>query len=297
MKKIITLILAVGLLGMTAAPVSGASRFSAAQLQLLEQLREQLRVLQEKANQLRSAQKDAKQEAKEIKKEIKEAIRDIRNVANIPAMELRQHLSLVELGNGRIETLIKAGVITEIAGDGAFIKVKIFNAEYKAAISPDTNIVRHHWGASKLSEFSAGDIVNVHGFMDAGDYSAITTRTIRNVSIQKLHGVFQGEIKTIISPDVFALETKERGVQTVTTSNETRIFIGREAKSFADLQVGMTGLVRGVWDRTLSKIQALLIMMKPLPTTSPTSTPTPTPTPTPAPSPTESPTPAPTPTE
>ena len=293
MKKLITLTLAIGILGMTAAPAFAESRPFTAQLQIIS---DQIKAIQEKINQLRSGLKDAKDETKEVKKDIKDKIKDLRNIANIPGVELRQHLSLTELGNGRVEALIKAGVISEIAGDGAFIKVKIFNAEYKATISSDTNIVRNSWGASELSEFSVGDIVNVHGFMDTGDYATIVTRTIRNVSIQKLHGVFQGAIKEIVSPGVFSFESRDRGVLTVMTGEETKIFIGRELKNFADLQVGMTGLVRGIWDRTLSKVQALLIIMKPLPTTSPTPAPTPTESPTPIPTPTESPTPTPTPT-
>jgi hypothetical protein len=294
MKKIITLILAVGLLGITAVPAFGQSYPLTAQLQIIS---DQIKAIQEKINQYRSGLKDAKKEINEAKKEIK----DLRNVAGISSQELRQNLSLVELGNGRVEALIKAGVISEIASDGAFIKVKIFNAEYKAVISSDTNIVRNSWGVSELSEFSVGDVVNVHGFMDTGDYSTITTRTIRNVSIQKLHGVFQGEIKEIVSPGVFSFESKGK-ILTVTVGDDTKIFVGREAKSFADLLVGMNGLVRGVWDRTLSKVQALLIIMKSLPspppvggpTPAPTESPTPTPTPTPTESPTSEPSPSPT---
>lgn len=299
MKKIIILLLAVGLWGMAAAPAFGQSHPFVAQLQILEQLREQLKALQERALQFRQSQKDARQEIGDVKKELKQEIKDLRNIANIPAQELRQNFSLTELGNGRVEALIKAGVISEIASDGAFIKVKIFNAEYKAAISSDTNIVRNSWGVSELSEFSVGDIVNIHGFMKTDDYATIITRTIRNVSIQKLHGVFQGEIKEILSPNVFSFENKGGETLTVTTGDETKIFIGREAKGFADLLVGMTGLVRGVWDRTLSKTQALLIIMKPLPTPSPAPTPAPesSPSPTPeepGPSPMPEPTPAPT---
>ena len=281
---------------MTAAPAFAENHPLTVQLRIIS---DQIKAIQERINQLRSEIKDAKDEIKEVKKdkEVKKEIKDTRNLADISSQELRQNLSLVELGNGRVEALIKAGVISEIASDGAFIKVKIFNAEYKASISSNTNIIRNTWGDSKLSEFSVGDIVNVHGFMDAGDYATIITRTIRNVSIQKLHGVFQGEIKEIVSPGVFSFESKGK-ILTVTTGDNTKIFVGREAKSFSDLLVGMTGLVRGVWDRTLSKVQALLVIMKPLPSPSPTPIPTesPTPAPTPAPTPTESPTPEPAPT-
>ncbi|MDP1629539.1 MAG: DUF5666 domain-containing protein [bacterium] len=299
MKKILSIVLAISLLYFAAAPVfAQQNNFMAAQMEILKKLQNQLKELQKRALETRQEGKEVKKEIQETKKEIKseakEKVKELKNIADIPAVDLKAHLSLTELGTGKIEALIKAGVISEIAGDSASLKVKIFNTEYKVQISSDTKIVRHYWGTSQISEFSVGDVVNVHGLLDANDQSVIAAKTIRNVSIQQRHGVFSGEIKLITPPDTFIFQTKERGGQTVQVGGETRIFFGRESKSFSDLAVGMEGVVRGIWDKTLSKIQALLITMRPLiapsPSPSPTPTPTPIETPTPTPTPTSTPT-------
>ncbi|MBI5148024.1 MAG: hypothetical protein HZA37_02630, partial [Parcubacteria group bacterium] len=74
----------------------------------------------------------------------------------------------------------------------------------------------------------------------------------------------------------FVIQTEERGRQTVVVSSDTKITVGgmpivcvkapcpampERIGSFADLQVGMKVIVRGLWDKALSKIQARLIVV------------------------------------
>ena len=72
----------------------------------------------------------------------------------------------------------------------------------------------------------------------------------------------------------FVLQTEERGNQTVKVSADTKIIKSvpvvciqapcppqETTGSFANLQVGMRVIVRGLWDKTLSLIQARVIII------------------------------------
>jgi len=197
---------------------------------------------------------------------------DIRpNVSNVLREDLKQKIQINETSSGNMAWLTGAK-ITEISGTATatpnLIKVKVFGQDYKIDVSATTNVVRYSWGKSviNLSEFSVGDIINVYGTLDSTDYFLVHAKTVRNVSIQKLHAVFTGNILSIASStNSFTMEAKRTGIATLTvnTDSNTKIYSGKNLKSFSDLQVGMTVMTRGIWDRTMSKIQALLIRMKP----------------------------------
>ncbi len=194
-------------------------------------------------------------------------------VKSILATELKQSLTISEIRGriickelgtcsaanqtGTIEVLMKAAKVTEI-GDG-YLKVSIFNYNYKIDTT-GANIVRYAWGQSTISEFSVGDIVNVWGYLDEADTSLVHARTLRDVSIQKLFGVFNGVIDSVDSANnSFVLKTESRGNQTVLVSADTKIVKATTTVAFGDLQVGMGAVVRGVWNKTLSQIQAQVI--------------------------------------
>lgn len=193
-------------------------------------------------------------------------------VKNILETELRQELSIKEIkgrviclelgscpaGKPSTEVLLKAAKVTEVGTD--FLKVSIFSYAYKVNAT-GAKIVRHYWGDSNLSEFSVGDIVNIHGYLDENDNYLIYAKTIRNVSIQKVFAVFKGTIESITPPDTFVLKTGERGNQTVVVTGGTKITMASGTASFSDLEIGMKVVVRGIWNKTLSKIQAEVIVI------------------------------------
>lgn len=195
----------------------------------------------------------------------------VANVSNVPSVDLKQKILIEETGSG-ISALIKAAKVMEIssmAGSAGttpdLLKVKILGQDYKIRILANTNVVRHYWGKSPLdlSEFSVGDIINVLGTLDSTDFFLINAKTVRNVSIQQKHGVFSGTIKSITPPSSFILETARASSLLVNTDANTKIYQGKELKTFSDLQIGMSVLVRGIWNRTLTKIQALIVRIKP----------------------------------
>ena len=194
-------------------------------------------------------------------------------IKGINSAELKQQLNISEIrgrmickelktcsgiaDKGAIEILMKAAKVTEI-GDN-YLKVSIFNYAYKID-TVGANFVRHWWGQSNINEFSVGDIINAWGYLDENDTSLVHAKTIRNVSIQWMYGVFNGIIASIDSVNnTFVLKTESRGSQTIIVSSDTKIVKATSTASFGDLQVGMGVIVRGVWNKTLSKIQAQVI--------------------------------------
>lgn len=207
-------------------------------------------------------------------------------IKDIPEKYLKQELSIKEIP-GRVvcmgigvcppslpstEVLIKAAKVTEIGAD--YLKISIFNYVYKIDIS-GSKIVRYEWNKSAIDEFSIGDIVNIHGYLDASDNYLVNAKTVRNVSIQKVHSVFRGIIKTIDATSMtFIIATEEAGDQMVAVNNDTKIIKQMDivcittpclpiytTGSFGDLQVGIRVTVRGLWNKTLAKIQARVIII------------------------------------
>lgn len=197
------------------------------------------------------------------------------NIANILKGNLKQMISIEETGNGNLAWL-KGAKITEISSlmststatttTPNLLKVKIFGQDYKIQVMGDTNVVRYSWGKSEinLSEFSVGDIINVYGTLDSTDYFLIHAKTIRNVSIQKIHTVLNGTIQNIASStNSFTLQTGKNSSTTVNTDSNTKIYQGKTLKTFSDLQTGTKVMVRGLLNKALAKVQALLIRIKP----------------------------------
>ncbi len=218
---------------------------------------------------------------------VKPIITDVRD------SDLRQDLSIKEnkgaiyrckelgdrcpdFGNGKssIEVVIKAGKVTEIGTD--LIKVSIFGQTFSVKLAGTTKIVRYFWGSSSIDELSVGDIVNVWGYMDASDYATINAKTVRDVSIQSKHGVFKGTVESV-GVDSFIVKTEDKGNQTVLVSADTKIMkpaIGivcaqslnvvcpkEIAGTLADIKSGSVVVVRGVWNKTLSQIKAVSVVI------------------------------------
>ena len=213
------------------------------------------------------------------------------NIVNVEEKDLRQELSIKEnVGKGRVvclalgvcppspvgatEVLMKAAKVSEAGAD--YLKISIFGYSYKIDTA-SANVVRYYWGVSNLDEFSAGDIVNVHGYLDGADNYLVHAKTVRNVSIQKVHNVFKGVVESVASStSSFVMKTEERGSQTVYVSADTKIVLEGEkivcvkapcpmmsvrVGSFADLNAGDEVVVRGLWDKTLSTVRAQSIVI------------------------------------
>jgi hypothetical protein len=180
----------------------------------------------------------------EIRKEIKEKnkglLEEIKNQAKEKLKALRFDARLT-------------GKITEIGGN--YIKVSD-NKEgkiYQVNITEKTQLRRHFWGKSSLSEFSMGDEVNVIGRYTDETKSTIEAVLIRNKSIQKRWGVFFGEV-TAKNSDNFVIKTINRGDLTVYFGSAKFVDNSGNQSSYDALSVGSRVRVKGVWDKDLKKI-------------------------------------------
>ncbi len=187
------------------------------------------------------------------------------NTANVFKSDLKQRIQIDETGAGNLAWITGAKIVEILASTTpSIIKVKVFGQDYKIEVSTTTNVIRQDWGQTTigLSEFSIGDIINVYGKLDTTDFFLIHAKNLRNISIQKLHAAVEGRVSSISSStNSFDMSVKKKGTSTVTinTDANTKIYAGKSLKAFSDIQVGMKVVVRGIWDRAMSKIQALII--------------------------------------
>lgn len=191
---------------------------------------------------------------KEMIKEVKETVKVERENVKEDAKENRAGLldkvKDFMKKNLRFEARVK-GNITIIGSNNFSLNGE--DGTFQINITDKTKILRKFGGKSSLSEYSVGDEVVVFGKFTDDTKLIIDTKTVKNNSIQKRPGAFFGKV-TVKNSDNFVMETLERGTQTVyfgTTSivNRKEITI-----SYSDIKVGERVRVKGVWDKTLSKI-------------------------------------------
>lgn len=166
----------------------------------------------------------------------------------------------VKLENVKI-TALDATSLT-IDNNGTLVKVNI---------ASNTQLRRKFWGKSEISEFSAGNYINVIGKWGDDTKVAIEARLIRNLSIQKRHGVFFGEVKSIDGEKI-VITTIRRDEQTVTIGSAKLVNRKEGVINKSDILVGHKIRVKGLWDSTnntiteVKEIKDFSLPIKPSPT-------------------------------
>ena len=137
---------------------------------------------------------------------------------------------------------------------GSTLTVSKDGKTYTINTDSSTKFRRLFWGQSSLSEISVGDNLNIWGKWTDDAQTTILARLIRDTSIMRRFGVFIGTVKSK-STDSFVLQSNARGDQTVYFDAKTK-FINRKGASitYNDVNVNDKVKVRGMWDKTLSKI-------------------------------------------
>lgn len=146
----------------------------------------------------------------------------------------------------------------------AMLTVQMGTTTYTVNVSTTTTIVRKFNGASSLDEFAIGDMLRVIGTVTGTNIDATY---IKNLSIQRKDASQWGTILTIdATAKTFTFDPmhkKNLANQTVLTTSATKIFQGnRKGASFADLKVGMTIKVIGLWRKTQAQLVADRILIK-----------------------------------
>src|SRR3990167_6622231 len=152
--------------------------------------------------------------------------------------------------NLKFEARVK-GKITVVGSNNFSLSGE--DGTFQVNITDKTQILRKFGGKSSLSEFSVGDEVVIFGKFTDDTKLTIDAKTIKNNSIQKRWGAFFGKV-TSHNSDNFIMETLERGSQTVYFGGAK--FVNRKeiSISYSDIKVGDRVRVKGVWDKTLNKI-------------------------------------------
>lgn len=144
---------------------------------------------------------------------------------------------------------IGTGKVTAI--NGAALTVEKDGKSYTVTTTDKTQFRRRFWGKGSLSEIAVGHTVNVIGKWTDDAKTTVEARLVRDVSIQKRHGVFFGKVESLTSDGwVMTTISDKRENQTVKVSSSTK-FVNRkeEAITQADVKVGQRVRVRGLWDR------------------------------------------------
>lgn len=178
-----------------------------------------------------------KQELKMEKKEMKEEIKTMRKEWGQAIM------------NGKIEGI--SGSVLTVSKEG---KTYTINTDDK------TLYTRKFGGKASLGEFTTGDMVNVRGSFTDQAKTTVLAKYIRDISIQKRWGSFEGTVKSGSNLS-WVVTTKNRGDLNVTLDANTKL-TDRKGKTItgAEVVVGNKVVVSGVWNtvgNTLTQVTKL----------------------------------------
>jgi hypothetical protein len=109
-----------------------------------------------------------------------------------------------------------------------------------------------------VSLIQNGDTLVVTGLQNG---TTFTVQTIRDNSLQARSGTFAGSV-TAVNGASFTIASKARGTQTINTTSTTVFKQGKTKVALANVAVGQTVAVSGVWDRTNSNVTAAKVMIK-----------------------------------
>lgn len=155
-----------------------------------------------------------------------------------------------------VKVALGTGTLKSKSGDvvPATLVVTKDGKDYTVNVDANTQLRRRFWGKATLSEFSAGDTLNVIGKWANDEKTTVDAKLIRDASIQKRFGAFVGEV-TSLSSTGWVMKTVQRGDQTVTVSTTTK-FINRREQPItqADVKVGDKVRVKGLWDSKANTI-------------------------------------------
>lgn len=195
-----------------------------------------------------------------IRDTIKETVKEGRIEGSNPT-EIKEDIKEVRMGLlGKVKDFMKKNLKFEARVKGKITVIGSNNfslngedGTFQINITDKTKILRKFGGKSSLSEYSVGDEVVVFGKFTDDTKLVIDAKAVKNNSIQKRFGAFFGKV-TVKNSDNFVMETLERGTQTVYFGTAKIVNRKETAISYSDIKVGDRVRVKGVWDKTLSKI-------------------------------------------
>ena len=199
-----------------------------------------------------------------IRKTIRETVKEEKKEGSNPA-GIKEDVKEIRMGlldkvknfmkkNLKFEARVK-GKITVVGSNNFSLNGD--DGTFQVNINDKTKFLRKFGGKSSLGEYSVGDEVIVFGKFTDDTKLIIDAKTVKNNSIQKRFGAFFGKI-TVKNIDNFIMETAERGTQTVYFGTAKIVNRKETNITLSDIKVGDRVRVKGVWDKTLSKIAEVI---------------------------------------
>ena len=200
----------------------------------------------------------------EIRKTIRETVKEEKKEGSNPA-GIKEDVKEIRMGLlDKIKNFMKKNLKFEARVKGKITVVGSNNfslngddGTFQVNINDKTKFLRKFGGKSSLGEYSVGDEVIVFGKFTDDTKLIIDAKTVKNNSIQKRFGAFFGKI-TVKNIDNFIMETAERGTQTVYFGTAKIVNRKETNITLSDIKVGDRVRVKGVWDKTLSKIAEVI---------------------------------------
>lgn len=152
---------------------------------------------------------------------------------------------------------------TVVSLDGSNITLRLTANTTVVVDASKAKLIRRFGAAMQLSDIQVNDQLFIRGVAE-GD--VIRATLVQDLSLQARHGTFVGTVAAVSSTNSFTLQSRERGLQTINVTADTKIQKNGEPATFADIMVGSQVTVNGVWDRTNSNVTAERIMIR-VPTT------------------------------
>jgi hypothetical protein len=162
-------------------------------------------------------------------------------------------------GNARAASNQKtvSGTVTKIMASGMGFSSN--SGTWYSVDIAGANVVRKNGSPMKLSEFKIGDKIEVKGTVWSDN--SISAIFIRDLTLYAHTGTFSGKIISINPPDgSFVIQSSQPTVRTIRTSGLTSYKKNGSGARFADLEMGMSAVVKGQWERQDSEITATQVL-------------------------------------
>jgi hypothetical protein len=168
--------------------------------------------------------------------------------------------ALRDLGTREAHQPAYTGKITAINGSViSFSDAKGIAYKVDAGIS-GVKLVRRFGADMLVGDFQVNDHLAVTGSL-AADGATITPTMIRDLSLQVHNGTFTGTVSSVGNSS-FVIASKNRGSQTINVDASTKFKMDKNGASIADVAVGQTVIVSGVWDRANANVAAKAVTIK-----------------------------------
>lgn len=142
------------------------------------------------------------------------------------------------------------GTLTAMSGTS--LTIKLPNGTSYTVDASAAKFVRRFGGAMVMGDLQLNDQLFVKGTLNE---AMIKASMVQDLSLQARKGEFSGVVQSVNGTS-FVLKTNNRGLQTINTNASTSVMKADQKVNLADVLVGATVKVDGVWNRVNDNLLA-----------------------------------------